>query len=140
MSVSDEIIKVLDALAEKFGMVIDWTSQNVIPYLEQLCGKYINYEIATSVVWFIFGIICLFVGKWAIGKAKYCNKRYHETKGYNCWDVASVFVGIGAGIAILTGIIVGMCQVFDVVTCLTFPEKIILDELKSIYTSMNGGV
>lgn len=140
MSVSDEIIKVLDALAEKFGMVIDWTSQNVIPYLEQLCGKYVNYEIATSVVWLIFGIICLFVGKWAIKKTKFCYNKYHEISRYNYWDMAAVFVGIGAGITILTGIIVGMCQVFDIVTCLTFPEKIILDELKSIYTSMNGGV
>lgn len=35
----EEIIKVLDALAEKFGLAIDWTSNNVIPYLETLCGK-----------------------------------------------------------------------------------------------------
>ena len=33
---SEEIIKVLDALAEKFGVAVDWTSANVIPYLEQL--------------------------------------------------------------------------------------------------------
>ena len=68
MSLSDEIIKVLDALAEKFGLVIDCTSQNVIPYLEQLCGKYVNYEIAISVVWFILSIILLFIGKWLIEK------------------------------------------------------------------------
>ena len=47
---SDEIIKILDALAERVGLVIDWTSKNVIPYLEQLSTKYINYEIATSIV------------------------------------------------------------------------------------------
>lgn len=139
MSVSDEIIKVIEALAEKVGVVIDWTSQNVIPYLEQLCGKYINYEIATSVVWFIFGIIYLFVGKWAIKKTKYCYNKYHEISGYNYWDVGAILVGIGAGIALLVGICVCMTQVFDIVTCLTFPEKIILDELKSIYSSMNGG-
>ena len=139
MSVSDEIIKVIDALAEKVGVAIDWTSQNVIPYLEQLCGKYINYEIATSVVWFIFGIICLFVGKWAIKKTKYCYNKHHEISGCNYWDVGAILVGIGAGIALLIGICVCMTQVFDIVTCLTFPEKIIIDELKSIYTSMNSG-
>ena len=47
---SEEIIKVLDALAEKFGVAVDWTSANVIPYLEQLCSKCVNYEIATSFV------------------------------------------------------------------------------------------
>lgn len=33
MTVSDQIINVLDALCEKFGLVIDWTSENVVPYL-----------------------------------------------------------------------------------------------------------
>lgn len=27
---SDEVIKVIDALAERFGIVIDWSSENVI--------------------------------------------------------------------------------------------------------------
>lgn len=48
---SDEVIKVIDALAERFGIVIDWSSENVIPYLQQLCDKYITYEIITSIVW-----------------------------------------------------------------------------------------
>lgn len=33
---SEEVIKILDALAEKFGLAIDWTSANVLPYLQQL--------------------------------------------------------------------------------------------------------
>ena len=57
MSLSTEVIKILDDICKRFGIVIDWTSANVIPYLEQLVTKYINYEIATSVVWFISGII-----------------------------------------------------------------------------------
>ena len=28
-----EAIKLLDALGEKFGLAIDWTSENVYPYL-----------------------------------------------------------------------------------------------------------
>ena len=34
---SDEVVKILDALADKFGIAINWTSANVIPYLQQLC-------------------------------------------------------------------------------------------------------
>lgn len=60
---SEEIIKVLDALAEKFGLAVDWTSANVIPYLEQLCGKYVNYEIVTSVIWLLFGIVLMKMSK-----------------------------------------------------------------------------
>ena len=54
---SNEIINVLNALTEKFGIAIDWTSMNIIPYLEQLVNKYINYEITTSIIWIIVNFI-----------------------------------------------------------------------------------
>lgn len=37
MTVSEQIISVLDALCEKFGIAINWTEENVIPYVEILC-------------------------------------------------------------------------------------------------------
>ena len=36
---SEKIIKVIDALADKFGLAIDWTSANVMPYVQDLTGK-----------------------------------------------------------------------------------------------------
>ena len=131
---SEEIIKVLDALAEKFGLAIDWTSANVIPYLEQLCGKYVNYEIATSVVWLLLGIGFLFLAKWLLKKTKYF---YNEADDWeDDYGVCCVLTGIGCSIAIITGLIMIITQTFDIVTCFTFPEKIIIEELRSIYTSM----
>lgn len=135
---SEEIIKVLNALAEKFGLAVDWTSENVIPYLEKLCGKYVNYEIATSVIWMLFGIGCLILGRVLFKKMKYYFGKSDGMDVDNGYSWGCFFAGIGCGIAIITGLIVVMCQVFDIATCLTFPEKIIIDELKSIYTSMNG--
>ena len=132
---SEEVIKILDALAEKFGLAIDWTSANVLPYLQQLCGKYVTYEIATSVVWILIGICLLFVGKYAIGKTKYCYGKYKEDL-YSCYDVATILLGILTGCVIVGGIIVILCQTFDFVTCVTFPEKIIIEELQSVYSSL----
>lgn len=134
---SEEIIKVLDALADKFGLAVDWTSANVVPYLEQLCGKYVNYEIATSVVWimlwllfFIVGIICYKI----VYKHKDWGVTYYETtsddyfwRGLIYFCIISIFVV--ASLMVIT-------QIFDIVTCFTFPEKIIIEELKSIYASM----
>ena len=48
MSFSSQFIEVLDALCAKFGIVIDWTSQNVMPYLTDLATRLISYEIWTS--------------------------------------------------------------------------------------------
>ena len=135
---SEEIIKVLDALADKFGLAVDWTSANVVPYLEQLCGKYVNYEIATSVVWIMLGLLFFIVGIICY-KIVYKHKdwgvtTYYETipddyfgRGLIYFGVISIFVV--ASLMVIT-------QIFDIVTCFTFPEKIIIEELKSIYASM----
>lgn len=136
---SDEIIKILDALAEKFGVVVDWTSTNVIPYIEQLFNKYINYEITTSIVWLLLGIGFLFLGKILFKKSKQCYEKVKNTKINNIkYDYIGycILLGICCGITVIIGLIITMTQIFDIVTCFTFPEKIIIDEIKSIYKSM----
>ena len=40
--VSDEIIKVLDAFANKIGVTVNWTQDNILPYMQKLCGKYVT--------------------------------------------------------------------------------------------------
>lgn len=50
--------------------------------------------------------------------------------------MATVWLGILAGCVIVGGIIVILYQTFDIVTCITFPEKIIIEELRSIYSSL----
>ena len=62
MTVSAQIIEVLDALCAKMGIVIDWTSENVIPYVTELAGKYITFEIATSIAWLVISIVCIVAG------------------------------------------------------------------------------
>lgn len=41
----DEVVKVLNALCEKFGIAMDWSSQNIVPYIQLLSKRCINYEI-----------------------------------------------------------------------------------------------
>lgn len=135
---SEEIIKVLDALAEKFGLAVDWTSENVIPYLEQLCGKYVNYEIATSVIWLLFGVMCIIFGKILFKKIRYYFDKSNDMDESNGYTWGCIGATIGFGVLTIIGVIVVMIQVFDIVTCFTFPEKIIIEELKSIYANVNS--
>lgn len=41
---SDEIIKVIDAIAEKFGIAIDWTAENVMPLVTETLEQLITYK------------------------------------------------------------------------------------------------
>lgn len=134
---SEEIIKILDALAEKFGLAVDWTSANVIPYLEQLCGKYVNYEIATSVVWIMLGILFFIVGIICykiVYKHKDWGVTYYEVISDDYFWRGLIYFGVIL-IFVVASLMV-ITQIFDIVTCFTFPEKIIIEELKLIYASM----
>lgn len=51
---SQEIIKVFDYIGEKLGIAIDWTQENVMPYLEDLVGRFVKLNIIEDII----GIVC----------------------------------------------------------------------------------
>lgn len=136
MTVSEQIIKVLDYICEQVGLAIDWSvvfaSENVIPYIELLCGKFITYEIATSVVWMVIGIIFLII---AIKSCKIAIKEYkkHMEDEEDGDEVVFIIALVITFACIIAGIPMVLEQTFDIVTCITFPEKMIIEEIMEIY-------
>ena len=126
---SEELIKVLDELTSRFDIAIDWTSENVLPYAQQLMEKYINYEIATSVAWVVF--IAVILSVCAI-ITRVAWKRAIEVK-FNENEIISWIACIGLIVSIflsLVFIFVFAVQMFDIITCATFSEKVIYEFLK----------
>lgn len=119
MNFSQEIINVLEYLFKKIGVTIDWTNENVVPLLKDLCEKLVHWEIKTSYAWIIIsGIIFLLGLIFAIII-------------YKCGDWCGVEWFLFAIIAVAT--ITGICvQVFDIIECNTFPEKFIYEYLQSL--------
>ncbi len=113
---SDEIIKVLDDLSERAGIAIDWTSQNVLPYLQELCDKYISYEIWTSAVYIFICLTSAILMLYGISKL-------HDILN----DVDDGFLFLVFGIVLIVSLVVMVVQIFDIVTALTFPEKLIYE-------------
>ena len=68
---SEEVIKIFDNISSRFGVVIDWTSENVIPYLQELFNKYVLCESIITLIWLILGIGCLIAGIIFIKKSSY---------------------------------------------------------------------
>ena len=132
---SKEIIEVLDALSDRLGMSIDWTQNNIIPYLQEISSKYVNYEIATSIVWIGVGVLFLVAAIWAVKKVIEVNNDTSIDE-----DVTALLVCMLVVLAVAlsaTGIITILEQVFDIITCYTFPEKIIIEKLIEIKKNMN---
>ena len=117
MQFSSEIIKVLEYLGEKIGVTIDWTSANVLPYLEQLCKKFITWEINTSIAWIVIaGVVFVLTLIFAIL--------------VNCWSDWDGIEWFIFGITTLISIAIIVCQVFDIIECQTFPEKAIYEYIQ----------
>lgn len=133
MSVSEQIIQVIDALCEKFGIVINWTSDNVIPYIEVLGKKLVTYEICTSIVW-IFIMLSLSISSIIAAKklTPIFKKNIKETTNSwglctSDWDIGAIFAIIGFVALNGTSIIVIIYQIMDIIKCFTFPELYIFE-------------
>ena len=121
MTISSEIIEVLDYVGEKFGIAIDWTSNNVLPYLQTLVDKFIQWEISTSILWIAIAVfvIAMIISLMNLKGIREFNK-----------EICDGILWIPAGILILGFFIVICVQIFDIVECNVFPEKVLYDFIK----------
>ena len=120
MTISSEIIEVLDYLGEKFGIAIDWTSNNVLPYLQTLVDKFIKWEISTSIVWIIIAAFVI-VAMIVLINLKGIREINEETYGMLWIPIIAL---------IIVSFIVICIQIFDIIECNIFPEKALYDFIK----------
>lgn len=59
---SEEIIKVLDAVCDKIGIAVDWSAENITPQMMDLFKRYGNYLFADAVFSSVSGFLCFFAG------------------------------------------------------------------------------
>ena len=136
MTVSEQIIQVIDLLCEKFGIAINWTGENVIPYIETLCGKLIAYEICTSIAWMAI-MTLLSIGSIVAAKKLYPTFKKGWEKNAKSdydmgWQVASVFsIIVLAVINIATVFVVGE-QIMNIIKCTTFPEMYVFEYISNL--------
>lgn len=139
MEVSDQIIKVLDALSEKFGVAIDWTSNNILPYVQELGDRIIKYDLCKSVFNIVLSILaivaCVVLAK-SICKAK---KQFETTGDENIfWEyvcgasptfLTFLLLIVGVMLLIVSSIaIVGNFN--DIIQDIILPEKTIVEFIK----------
>ena len=117
MSFSSQFIEVLDALCDKIGIAIDWTSQNIVPYVTDLATRIITYEIWTSAAWIAIMAI-VFLIAWKMTKRD-CKADIFEDEWFLGWFVRTL-IGVFCFITIV-------CQIFDIIEALALPEKTLYD-------------
>ena len=127
---SNEIIKILDDLSKRFGIAIDWSSTNIMPYLQDLMARIVKYETYTSTMWLIIGIIVFIIGLYCIRKALKFAKS--ETIGNE--PLMTIFVILGVS-SLVIGYISIFGEITDIIEVNTVPEKYIIEEIQSYKNS-----
>lgn len=132
MSVSSQIIEVLDDLCHKFGVAIDWTSENVMPYLEDLCGRYIQYEVWTSIAWCLVPVAVLIISGllWVISGIVYAKCCQNDI----AYGVMTVSICVFF-FSLVFGFLICAVQAFDIIACNTIPEKVILEYIGTLLST-----
>lgn len=128
---SEEIIKVLDELGKRFGIVIDWSNQNIIPYLQELLNRFICYRNITACVWIIVSIamaisgvvIFKFLNKWR--KSENYNNDYYDEVLAAVGYIFLIFI-----IALAIGSIIG--NILGIAKNICMPEMVVYEYIKNI--------
>lgn len=137
MTVSEQIIQVLDALGEKIGIAVDWTSQNVVPVAQQICERYIRYEIVMSILWTILdlGVIAgLIFGGVKLFKFLIKARQSQSYKDNYCvWaDVIMAFAIVGICFLGIFSIVDIVANIEILCKCLLLPELHLFEELSNL--------
>ena len=134
ISISDQIIAVINDLCQKFGIALDWTAENVLPYIEDLCARYIQFEIQTSIAWIVcMASVTLLAGIiWAISAIVYANSFSDAAECIRCVSMIVFWI------ALVITIIVGMLQAYDIIECCNLPEKVIIEYIENLINSSSG--
>ena len=136
---SEEIIKVIDELCKKFGVVIDWTSQNVLPYLQELAHRIAIYKITMSAIGVFIGLVFLVLEiclcKKVISEYLYCQKNQKDTAqwDYDCGPEGPALISMaGIGIAGIIALATLCCSVPELIKWVVVPELGLFEYLQGL--------
>ena len=126
---NNQLVELLKELANQMGIAVDWTSNNIRPYIIDIMGRLAKYEIFTSAIWILFFMIVILIASKLI---RMSYKRFKDEEDY-IWDEELFFpivVGLGFGILFCSLCIIVQC--YDIGEAIYTPELLLIEQLKSL--------
>ena len=126
-----ELINVLDQLSERFGLAVDWSSQNVLPYVQQLAEKLVRYRAVSAVENLLLGIAVEAAAVLLFKLARKHRAKYEED-GEDTDEILMWLCGLGCGITAVFGTVTIIGSIDTLVKCFVFPESLIIDYVRKM--------
>ena len=126
---NNQLVELLKELANQMGIAVDWTSQNIRPYIIDIMGRLARYEIFTSIIWILFFVIVILIA------SKLLKMSYKNLKDEENWTWDEEWFGYSA--IVLGGVILfaSFCiivQCHDIGEAIYTPELLLIEKLKSL--------
>lgn len=121
---SNEAIKVLDHICDKFGIAIDWSSSNIIPYLQDLMVRITKYVTYTSIFWLVISMLTIIISIYlSIKLIKWSKDTYYD-------DVITIGCTVITPIIVIIFFFVGITACQNLIEINTIPEKYIIEMIQ----------
>lgn len=127
MTVSSQIIEVFNEICNKFGIVIDWSADNIFPYLTELVNRIALFVIGKETVSVVICGIMIVVGTIIFWYIKKNNQDIGTEKLMLC-----VFFVI---VLYFIGFFGGYNAVVKIIQAKTLPELVAFEYIKNIWNS-----
>ena len=136
MNVSAQIIEVLEYLGNKIGIAIDWSAENVLPYLEELMQRLVSYQIVNKSIQigisFILTIVIIIV------LIKFLRYAIPKTRYNDDWEFGIAF-GSVFGIAGILGFFIWFGVAFaSLLKWIYLPEFEIIQYIQTLISGVSG--
>ena len=129
---SSQFIEIFDHLCQKFGVVIDWSAQNVIPYITALCGRMTSYIIFKNVVLiFVFAGIFYLFWRFTNPCCSKENKWNPAFQYYKSMNDSYILGWVGRGVVAAFSFGMSITALLTIIKCIYLPEFVIIDCLSA---------
>ena len=134
----NEVIKVLNHLGDQFGVVIDWSSANVMPYLNDLMTRMIKYGIYINIYHIIYAIFitALFIIV-TIVLYKIAYKMILKSEENEEYVNSAKILSTAFAISLVATVIVALIEIGNIKDCIadiielnTVPEKYVIEVIQ----------
>lgn len=133
---SEEIIKILDNLGERLGIAIDWTSENILPYLQDLMSRFIGLKNVQAIIWLVISaVVILLTILVIIGTIKYIKKQDKTSYEYEDKIFICGLIDFVIGIVAIIFLTILLCNTFGLIQNIYTPELTLLE-----YITNYGGI
>lgn len=131
----NEVIKVLNHLGDQFGVAIDWSSANVMPYLNDLMSRMIKYGIYINIYHIIYAIFitAVFIIVTIVLYKIACKMILRSEENEEHINSAKI-LSTAFAISLVTTVIVALIEIGNIKDCIadiielnTVPEKYVIE-------------